>query len=293
LTQPRARLSRTESRGKIFSCLGELLWYLAGSDDLTFIRYYLSHYVNESDNGRTIHAAYGPRLFHFRRQDQFGNVVRLLRRNPFSRRAVIQLFDATDLAGRYRHVPCTCTLQFLVREGRLTLVTSMRSNDVFWGLAHDIFAFTMLQEIVARRVGVELGPYFHMVGSLHLYRTHRQRAQRFLDEGWQSTRPMRAMPRGDPRHSIRRLLAAELAIRTGRKFSLSRTLDAYWADLIRLLQVFGYARRDQADAIMAIKRKMSSRMFDVYIDDRKVRAALRQDASGHQRRTNPSLRHPR
>ncbi len=29
ITDPRARLSRTETRGKPFSCLGELCWYLA------------------------------------------------------------------------------------------------------------------------------------------------------------------------------------------------------------------------------------------------------------------------
>src|SRR6185437_9568283 len=41
LTNPRARLSRTESRGKPFSALGEFCWYLSGSGDLAFIEYYL------------------------------------------------------------------------------------------------------------------------------------------------------------------------------------------------------------------------------------------------------------
>ena len=36
LTNPRARLSRTETRGKLFSALGELCWYLDGSDQLEF-----------------------------------------------------------------------------------------------------------------------------------------------------------------------------------------------------------------------------------------------------------------
>src|SRR3954471_24209663 len=34
LTNPRARLSRTEEKGKLFSCLGETLWYLARSNRL-------------------------------------------------------------------------------------------------------------------------------------------------------------------------------------------------------------------------------------------------------------------
>jgi thymidylate synthase len=43
LTNPRARLSRTETRGKPFSCLGELCWYLAKTNDLGFISYNLTY----------------------------------------------------------------------------------------------------------------------------------------------------------------------------------------------------------------------------------------------------------
>ena len=41
LSSPRVRLSRTESRGILFSCLGELLWILAGSNTLDFVEYYI------------------------------------------------------------------------------------------------------------------------------------------------------------------------------------------------------------------------------------------------------------
>src|SRR6266542_6791950 len=62
LSNPRARLSRTETKGRLFSCLGELFWYLGKTDDLAFIAYYLSHYAKESDDGQTVYGAYGPRL---------------------------------------------------------------------------------------------------------------------------------------------------------------------------------------------------------------------------------------
>jgi thymidylate synthase len=39
ISNPRARLSRTETRGRIFSALGELLWYLSGSNEVDFIAY--------------------------------------------------------------------------------------------------------------------------------------------------------------------------------------------------------------------------------------------------------------
>jgi thymidylate synthase len=53
LTNPRARLSRSESRGHVFSALGELLWYLAKSRDLGFITYYIPLYADSFDDGET------------------------------------------------------------------------------------------------------------------------------------------------------------------------------------------------------------------------------------------------
>src|SRR4051794_6473143 len=127
LSNPRARLSHTEKKGKIFSALGELLWYLAKSNDLEFISYYLDQYREESEDGATVYGAYGPRLFNKRGTDQVQNVLDLLGRHSSTRRAVIQLFDAEDLAAPHKEIPCTCTLQFMVRDGRLELATSMRS----------------------------------------------------------------------------------------------------------------------------------------------------------------------
>ena len=82
LHNPRARLSRTERKGTVFSCLGELMWYLAGSNDLEFIRYYVKGYEKFSDDGVTVHGAYGPRLFNMRGFNQINSVVTLLKGNP-------------------------------------------------------------------------------------------------------------------------------------------------------------------------------------------------------------------
>src|SRR5216684_3838299 len=173
IRKPTARLSRTESKGTVFSCLGETLWYLARSNRLDFIEYYLPTYKEFSDDGRTVYGAYGPRLFRMRgKVDQIDSVIRLLKRKPRTRQAVIQLFNAEDILSPHEDIPCTCTLQFLIRADRLHMLTHMRSNDAFLGLPHDVFAFTFLQEIIARSVGVELGLYKHAVGSLHLYDKH-------------------------------------------------------------------------------------------------------------------------
>ena len=161
LTNPRARLSRTETRRKVVSGLGELCWYLRGTNDAEPILYYVQQYAENVEDDGTVHGGYGPRLFGSADQNQFQNIVDHLRRSPNSRRAVIQLFDRTDIYGekRYGDVPCTCTLQLFIRSDHLHLVVNMRSNDAYLGLPHDIFVFTMLQEFAARELDIDLGRY--------------------------------------------------------------------------------------------------------------------------------------
>jgi thymidylate synthase len=269
LTNPRARLSRTETKGRLFSCLGELFWYLGKTDDLAFIAYYLSHYAKESDDGQTVYGAYGPRLFSMEGNDQIANVVKLLQTRRTSRRAVIQLFDAADIAEHHKGIPCTCTLQFMIREDRLIMFTNMRSNDVFIGLPYDVFAFTMLQEILARALGVEVGTYKHAVGSLHLYEDKRRLAEQYLKEGWQETVAMSAMPLGDPWPALNILLKAESNIRQGVGVDLQDLkLDNYWADLVRLLQIFRHHKDKNAGEITKSRKNLSSRIYNAYVRER-------------------------
>ena len=267
VTHPRARLSRTEKKGTLFSCLGELLWYLAKTNDLGFINYYAPEYQADSDDGQTIRGAYGIRLFNMGGNDQVANVLRLLREVPNSRRAVIQLFDASDIAKHYKAIPCTCTMQFTVRRKRLDMLTSMRSNDVFLGLPHDVFAFTMLQELLARALNITLGTYKHAVGSLHIYEKHIQSARVYLREGWQREVSMPRMPVGDPWPSVKALLNAERELRDGRPIEASKLrIHPYWADLVRLLEIYRHFRNDDREKIGPLKSLITSRVYDPYID---------------------------
>lgn len=270
ITDPRTRLSRTERKGTLFSCLGELMWYLAGSNNVDFISYYLPHYKQFSDDGKVIYGGYGPRMCSKKGNRQIDNVINLLKKKPDSRQAVIQLFDASDIVEYHKDIPCTCTLQFMIRKHRLHMLTNMRSNDAFRGLPHDIFAFTMFQEIIARSLGVELGTYKHAVGSLHLYNDSRKSAQQFLDEGFQFKVPMPPMPLGDPWPAISTLLAAESKIRDGKEIDFATLkIDPYWADLVRILQVFQYTNNeDKIAKVTSIKRKMHSNIYAPYINKR-------------------------
>ena len=270
ISNPLARISQTETRGRPFSCLGELCWYLSQTNKLDFIEYYVRDYRNYAD-GDEIVGGYGPRLFSWRNVNQFASVVDLLKKKKDSRQAVIQLFDALDLVGDYRDVPCTCTLQFMIRQGQLHLLAHMRSNDAFLGLPHDIFCFTMLQEVMAKTLGVELGKYKHMVGSLHIYDKDEGNARLFLNEGWQPTgNLMQPMPEGDPWPAIESVLSAERAIRlegfVDPKFV--DTLDGYWADIVRLLLIFRALREKDVRKIRGIRDQMSHEGYHQFINKR-------------------------
>ncbi|SDG32199.1 thymidylate synthase [Microbacterium sp. 77mftsu3.1] len=268
LTNPRARLSRSAGRSTVVSALGELCWYLHGSDDVTHVAYYVPQYRREAVDGRLI-GAYGPRLFGAAGEGQLHRVIEILKRKPDSRQAVVQLFDADDLS-RTKDVPCTCTLQFLLRGGRLELVVHMRSNDAFLGLPHDLFAFTMLQELVARSLAAELGTYSHFVGSLHLYDERRAEVDAYLSEGWfaQSTAVMPSMPVGDPWAAVTELLETERQIRLtpADGYEAEGLADGYWGDLAKLLAAFRLRRRPER--LPAIAASLASPFYGIYVTDR-------------------------
>lgn len=271
LSAPRQRLSRTESRGLLFSCLGELLWILAGSDALDFIEHYIADYKKSSDDGKTIHGAYGPRLRGKCPNDQLARVISALKSKPDSRQAVVQLFDRRDTLRYHSDIPCTCTMQFVIRDRRLHMLTAMRSNDAWLGLPHDVFAFTMIQELVARSLGVELGEYRHSVGSLHLYERDDKKAIRYLEEGLQPRRPMPPMPQGDPWESVQTLLSFEEVVRkeNGKALDPKAFFEPYWADLATLLSVHQAGKSNgNQNEIKRLKRRLNDEVYAMYINKR-------------------------
>jgi thymidylate synthase len=118
------------------------------------------------------YGAYGPRV-----APQLPDVLDVLRDDPASRRAVLSIWRPRDLTHDGDR-PCTLTLQALVRDDKLELHVTMRSNDVWLGTPYDVFMFTQLQLSLARELGVSAGRYVHHVGSMHLYERNLDAARR-------------------------------------------------------------------------------------------------------------------
>lgn len=156
--------------------VGELLWYLSGKPNLEAIQLYTSAWNRMSDDEITVNSNYGHRIQHaiceFSGEifNQLQMVEKMLSEHPDSRQAVIHIKQARNLV-EYptKDVNCTVCLQFFIREGKLYMTTYMRSNDLWMGYPNDVFQFTAIQIYLAMRLGVKLGSYTHIAGSLHLY----------------------------------------------------------------------------------------------------------------------------
>ncbi|MEV0372564.1 thymidylate synthase [Streptomyces sp. NPDC050636] len=182
LTQPRARLLYAPP-ARILNpafAVAETVWHLSGSD-APWIYDYNGRLRQYADDG-ILRGAYGPRMRNWGGEvDQVHRVVEILKDDPDSRRALIQLYDpARDTAG-HKDVPCTLGFRFHLRAGRLHMSTTMRGQDVWIGMPYDLFFFTTLHELVAGWLGADLGEYHHQVGSLHIYERDMDKADALTD----------------------------------------------------------------------------------------------------------------
>ncbi len=279
LTNPLARFSRSEDRSTLFSYLGETLWYISSSDRLSHIEYYIPNYrkfINALPEQEHAPGAYGPRLFGGGDNSQITRLIESMKKKrgiSDTRQAVAQIFSHTDLISSNGDVPCTTTIQFLPRKDKLHVVTTMRSNDVYRGFPHDVFAFTFIQEIVARALSLEVGTYSHFVGSLHLYDENVERARDYLAEGWQLPIAMPAMPAGDPKTGLKWLLEAEQSIRLSGVMPDTSSADPYWADLARVLLIKVALRDKHMRTVAKLKNQMESDVYAAFIRSRE-RATL-------------------
>jgi hypothetical protein len=158
----------------------EALWILAGRQDVRTLSWFNSRMAEYSDDGITFHAPYGYRLRRHFSFDQIDSVVSMLRADPYSRRAVLQIWDCkVDIGVRSKDIPCNDMVMLRVRNepqsfhpsGKsLDITVCCRSNDAVWGAyGANAVQFSMLQEYLAGRIGVGVGEYTQMSHNLHVY----------------------------------------------------------------------------------------------------------------------------
>jgi thymidylate synthase len=237
IANPRDRITNNSIRQMSLSfAFGEFLWYLRGSDSLDIIEYYSKMYSNFSDDKVTVNGAYGARIFGGE-LSQWEQVKSILLRDPHSRQAVISIYQPRDLFLSSLDIPCTCVLQYFIRNGKLNGITFMRSNDIYLGMPYDIFSFTMLQEMLAIELNVELGTYTHMVGSLHIYEKDFNIFDRIEGVDTPTNQNMLSMTKeAVTSEQLSLILQAEHSLRKneaiGNKINL---IDPYWKRFVEVL----------------------------------------------------------
>ena len=151
--------------------IGELLWYNSRNTNAKSIAPFSKFWQKIAEPDGTVNSNYGFCIHDKFGFDQWEMVKDILRQNPNSRQAVIHIKEPRNLIENpTKDLNCTMTLQFILRDNKLDMITTMRSNDIWLGLPYDVFNFTCMQIQMAMELNVDVGVYYHNVGSLHLYK---------------------------------------------------------------------------------------------------------------------------
>lgn len=163
-----------------------------GLEDLPILENYNKAIASyETDGQGGTYPSYGPRL-----HAQWPFVFKMLRDDIDSRQAVMSIWEKQipnnaepnqqEYITKY-YIPCTLSLQFLIRGERLHTIATMRSSDAWLGLPYDFFNFTMLANYLASSISHEKRRPIHPgsitinMGSSHLYEPHWESALSITD----------------------------------------------------------------------------------------------------------------
>lgn len=123
-----------------------------------------------------INSNYGYLIWHDDNYRQYDNVLAELKKNPFSRRAVM-VYTRPSIWNEYNKdgmsdFICTNAVQYMIRDGKLNTVVQFRSNDVVFGYKNDRAWNYHVQQKLAADLNVPVGRLIWCAGSLHVYERH-------------------------------------------------------------------------------------------------------------------------
>jgi thymidylate synthase len=125
--------------------------------------------------------------------NQVAELVEGLRRNPGSRRHIIEGWNVAELDAMALP-PCHKTYQFHVAGGRLSGLLYQRSCDLGLGFAFNAWSAALLVRMLAQQCDLEPGELVWVGGDVHLYLNHAALVEEQLVR----------VPSGEPRLSILR-----------------------------------------------------------------------------------------
>ncbi len=167
------------------SIVYELLWFLKGD---TNVRYLREHGVTIWDEWADDRGEHGPIYGRQWRAwpgpdgrpiDQISRTIDLIRRNPDSRRIVVNAWNVGELE-QMSLTPCHALFQFWVGDGKLSCQLYQRSADVFLGVPFNIASYALLTHMFAQQCDLAAGDFIWTGGDCHLYLNHLEQADEQL-----------------------------------------------------------------------------------------------------------------
>lgn len=149
----------------------EALWILAGRQDVDTLAQFNPKMREYSDDGIKFHAPYGHRLRCQKFGDQILMAIRQLKADRDTRQCVMTIWDPVrDFCAKSKDIPCNDIIFLKIRDDKLNITVSCRSNDILWGAyGANAVQFSTIQEFIARAVDVGIGTYTQISDSFHIY----------------------------------------------------------------------------------------------------------------------------
>jgi len=163
------------------SLLHEVLWYLSGENHIRNLRQHTKIWDAWADEDGNLETAYGYYWRHFpsaqkdknghwqiKEVDQIQYVIDEIMRNPSSRRLVVSAWEPGN-ATTSKLPPCHYSFVFNVNSGKLNCHLTQRSGDIALGIPFNLAAYSLLTQVIAQQVGLELGEFAHTIIDAHIY----------------------------------------------------------------------------------------------------------------------------
>jgi len=148
----------------------EWQWYLSGDSNIAKLGELYGKippiWKRMADSYGYVNSNYG---WQWQRKDQLDYVVAKLKDNPNTRHAAISIYDCKEHNTYSKDTPCTYAVQFTIINNKLCMSVYMRSNDIWYGFCNDQYQFSSLQKMIAERLNIEIGWYYHHAHNMHLY----------------------------------------------------------------------------------------------------------------------------
>jgi thymidylate synthase len=166
LTNPRDSVPFGIGRNLNYAILAaEAAMFIAGESHPELMKRIQPRFERYMDGGSN-HGNYGVRT-----REALPMVIDSLTADRDTRQAQVVIWN--NLQDLYlpaaKDLPCTTKIQFMIRDDKLEMFVSMRSNDAVMGLAYDSGVFTSVQLTIANIIDVEPGSYYHNAASFHVY----------------------------------------------------------------------------------------------------------------------------